>query len=103
MGRGSRRKPKHLAEKLLQIRTTLGLSQNGMIKRLGLTDELTQDYISGYERGVREPALPVLLEYARIAGIWIDVLVDDELDLPKKLPNVAERRQSLERFARLRS
>jgi transcriptional regulator with XRE-family HTH domain len=100
MGRASRRKPKRLAEKLLQIRTTLGLSQNGMIRRLGLTDELTQDYISGYERGVREPSLPVLLEYARVSGLWIDVLVDDELDLPKELSNIIERKSVLKRFVR---
>ena len=99
MGRASRRKPKRLAEKLLQIRTTLGLSQNEMIRRLGLSDELTQDYISGYERGVREPSLPVLLEYARVAGLFIDVLVDDELDLPDKLLKAAERKQALKRFA----
>jgi hypothetical protein len=43
-------------------------------------------HISEYERGEREPPLPVLLSYARLAGVCMDVLVDDELDLPAKLP-----------------
>jgi transcriptional regulator with XRE-family HTH domain len=86
MGRATPAKPKRLPEKLLQIRESLGLSQNGMLWRLGLPDKLIQTSISGYERGAREPSLLVLLEYARVAGVYMDVLVDDELDLPKKLP-----------------
>jgi transcriptional regulator with XRE-family HTH domain len=57
-----------------------------MIRRLGLADELTQDYISAYERGVREPPLPVLLKYAQAAGVYVDTLIDDEVDLPVGLP-----------------
>jgi transcriptional regulator with XRE-family HTH domain len=50
--------------------------------------ELSVDYsaVSQYELGTREPPLPVLLKYARLAGVIMDVLVDDEMDLPKKLP-----------------
>ena len=88
MGRGSRHKPKRLPKKLLQIRNTLGLSQNGMVRHLGLTEELSQEYISGFERGVREPSFTVLLQYARAAGVWMDVLVDDQLDLPSKIPSI---------------
>ena len=90
MGRGTRPRPERLAKKLIQIREALGLSQNGMIRHLGLEDSVTQDYISAYERGVREPPLPVLLEYARAAGVWVDVLIDDELDLPSKLPSTSK-------------
>jgi transcriptional regulator with XRE-family HTH domain len=86
MGRATPAKPKRLPEKLLQIRQALGLSQNGMLRRLGLPEKLIQTSISGYERGAREPSLLVLLEYAREAGVYLDVLVDDELDLPKNLP-----------------
>jgi transcriptional regulator with XRE-family HTH domain len=86
MGRGRRPKPARLAEKLLQIRTALALSQNGLIKHLGIADTLIREDISEFERGRREPPLPVLLKYARAAGVPMDVLVDDELDLPKKLP-----------------
>ena len=86
MGRYNRMKPLRLAEKLLDIRLKLGLSQNGMIERLNLTGVITQSRISGYELGTREPALPVLLRYARSAGISTDVLIDDNVELPRKIP-----------------
>jgi transcriptional regulator with XRE-family HTH domain len=86
MGTLGRQKPKRLAEKLLIIRRSFGDSQNSLLRHLGLTDELTQSDVSAFERGTREPSLSVLLDYARAAGIWIDVLVDDELDLPERLP-----------------
>lgn len=88
MGRYSRTRPKRLAEKLLRIRNTLGLSQNEMIRQLGLADELTQSRISGYELGTREPSLPTLLRYAHAAGVCVDYLIDDELSLPRKLPAI---------------
>lgn len=86
MGQSSRRKPARLAEKLMGIRVRLELSQNELIKRMDLEEELTQARVSAYERGVREPPLPILLRYAQVAGVWLDVLVDDEIDLPSKLP-----------------
>ncbi|HWW77763.1 MAG TPA: helix-turn-helix transcriptional regulator [Pyrinomonadaceae bacterium] len=84
MARGARLKPKRLAEKLVQLRTALGLSQNELIRALDV--ELTQNRISEYETGKGEPPLPVLLRYARLAGVCVDVLIDDEQDLPAKLP-----------------
>ena len=86
MGRYARKKPERLAEKLFRIREALELSQNEMIRRLGLDNELTQSRISGYELGTREPSLPTLLLFARVAGVCVDVLIDDDLDLPTKLP-----------------
>lgn len=86
MGRSSRPKPTRLAEKLLQIRTALRLSQNGMIRQMGLTDELLREEISLFEHGVRVPPLPVLLEYARAANVYVDALVDDAVNLPEVLP-----------------
>jgi len=59
--KSKRRKPLRLAEKLLQIRTQLGLSQGELIRRLGLDEKIERDYISKYERGVLEPTLDVLL------------------------------------------
>src|SRR5215212_3445394 len=85
MGKRSRPRPRRLAEKLLQIRQAYDLSQNGMIRRLGLEEELVQADVSAFELGTREPALPHLLRYARTAGVTVDVLIDDDLDLPKKL------------------
>lgn len=87
MGSTARRRPARLAEKLLNIRVSLGLSQNGMIRQLGLVDELTQAEISMFERGIRVPSLPVLLEYARAANLYLEVLADDTLDLPSKIPS----------------
>lgn len=86
MGRYHRTKPARLHEKLLQIRTSLGLSQNEMLNRLGLADELTRGRISGYELGTREPSLPTILRYARTVGLCVECLIDDHLDLPKRLP-----------------
>jgi len=86
VGRKPRRKPERLAEKLLQIRLGLGLSQNELIRRLGEEDALTQNRISDYELGVHEPSLITLLRYARAANVAMEVIVDDELDLPAKLP-----------------
>jgi transcriptional regulator with XRE-family HTH domain len=90
MGRYHRQKPVRLAEKLLYVRKILGLSQNEMIRRLGLEGEITQSRISGYELGTREPSLLTLLKYARIAGLSTDFFIDDELDLPKRLPAKSE-------------
>jgi transcriptional regulator with XRE-family HTH domain len=84
MGRVSREKPERLAEKLLKIRIDLELSQNQMLEKLGLSEKVFRSAVSGYELGTREPTLPILLKYARLAGISTDVLIDDELDLPKK-------------------
>jgi transcriptional regulator with XRE-family HTH domain len=83
-----RQKPLRLAEKLLRIRTALGLSQNEMIRRLGFDGELIQAHISAYERKRenRIPPLGVVLQYARCAGVEMEVLVDDDCELPEVLP-----------------
>lgn len=86
MGKRARPKPKRLAEKLLQIRNALGLSQSEMFRRLDVEEFSEVKRISDYEVGKSEPPLPVLLQYARVAGICLDTLVDDMLDLPEKLP-----------------
>ena len=86
MGRGPREKPERLAEKLLAIRQTLGLSQTEMLKRLGAEGRMAYHRISEFESGKGEPSLIVLLEYARVAGVCVDTLIDDKLDLPAKLP-----------------
>ena len=88
MGIVERPKPARLPEKLLQIRLALGLSQNGILERLDLAESSFRSSISGYELGTREPPLPILLKYAHAAGVCVDILIDDELDLPDRLPNV---------------
>ena len=54
MGLTPRPRPARLSEKLLQIRLALGLSQNEMLRRLGLDDSMIRSTISGYERGERD-------------------------------------------------
>jgi len=86
MGGAARIKPKRLAEKLRRVREALGLSQSELLRRLGFDGVIAYHRISNYELGTGEPPLPVLLAYARLAGVSTDVLIDDALDLPSKLP-----------------
>jgi transcriptional regulator with XRE-family HTH domain len=87
MGTKPRIKPERLAEKLVQIRLALELSQTEMWRHLGVEDLIVVKQISAYELGKREPPLWILLQYARAANVSTDVLIDDELDLPAKLPS----------------
>ncbi len=83
MGQKQRPQPKRLAAKLLGIRESLGLTQEQMANRLKHVKSPPQPgTISRYETGQREPTLLVLLEYARLAGVSTDVLIDDKLNLP---------------------
>ena len=86
MGQSQRQRPSRLAKKLLHIRKSFNLSQDGMVDHLGFRKTLSRERISAYEQGEREPSLPVLLQYAKLAGVWVDALIDDDLDLPEKLP-----------------
>ena len=70
MGRKARPKPGRLAEKLLQIREALGVSQSEMFRRLDVEEFSEVKRISDYETGKNEPPLMVLLSYARLAGVW---------------------------------
>ena len=95
----ARERPKRLAEKLLQIRNALGLSQGGMLHRIGLGETGYRHYVSHFETGKREPSLLILLEYARVANVYVEVLIDDELDLPAKLPS-AKKHEGVRRRGR---
>jgi transcriptional regulator with XRE-family HTH domain len=97
----ARQRPERLAEKLLQIRNALGLSQTEMHKRLEAEELFDYTTISKYELGKNEPPLMILLRYARAAGVYVEDLIDDDLDLPEKLPGTAHhtgiKRQSASR------
>lgn len=88
MGSLPRRSPKFLAEKLRRIRQAIdgGLSQEEMVTRLGLAGEIDRTYVSRYEAGTLEPPLGVLLRYAELAGLHLEVLADDDLQLPDRMP-----------------
>ena len=82
-----RKRPARLAEKLSQIRKALNLSQDGMLRVLGVEEEFQRDYISKFERGILEPPLHVLCAYAQAANVLMEVLAKDDLDLPAQLPS----------------
>lgn len=79
--------PKRLGKKLATIRRSFGMSQNEMLRHLGLDDKYLREEISAYERGVRIPPLNVILRYSKAARVWVNALIDDELDLPPSLPS----------------
>jgi transcriptional regulator with XRE-family HTH domain len=91
MGRSRRARPVRLAKKLRQIRTALGFTQQQMFEQLGETKTpLYRGHIGEYETGTRDVPVLVVLRYARIAGVYVDVLIDDDLDLPDVLPPVTK-------------
>ncbi len=86
MGRARRKKPDRLPEKLSGLRKGLGLSQSELLERLESSDyPIYKGDISNYELGKSEPPLVILLRYARLAGIAVEILIDDLLELPKRL------------------
>ena len=57
-----------------------------MYRRLGVKDEIPYTRILDFELDKSEPILTVLMQYARVAGVHTEALIDDALDLPDKLP-----------------
>lgn len=86
MGKAPRARPARLGQKIVEIRRKLDLSQNGLIRHLGLENKLFQGDVSAWELGNREPDLPTLLLIARAANIYVEALIDDTVDLPERLP-----------------
>lgn len=86
MAKAARPRPEKLSEKLKEIRTSLGLSQNEMLRKLGLAEKSNRSLISGFELGTKEPSLITLIAYADLANTTVDSLVRDNisLKLPKK-------------------
>jgi len=74
-----------MAEKLKQVRTSLGLSQREISIRLEFQDariRVARSTVSNYELGKREPPLLVLYAYTKLANVSMEVLIDDALDPP---------------------
>jgi transcriptional regulator with XRE-family HTH domain len=78
-----RHRPNQLAEKLLQIRKALGLSQKEMAERLGERAgfKITSRNVSKYERDKSIPYIEIVLAYARLANVEMNEIVDDDLEL----------------------
>ena len=81
MGRSRRNKPKKLSQKLLAIRQRLNMSQTEMARALQL--KVHYSAVSNYELGTREPDLIIVLRYSRLAGVPMEVIVDDQMTLPE--------------------
>jgi transcriptional regulator with XRE-family HTH domain len=91
MGRSNRIKPKRLGEKLKAIREALGLTQEELIQKLNYkASPLHHQNISGFEKNEREANLLILIAYSDLAGICLDNLIRDNLDLPIKIPSEAK-------------
>jgi transcriptional regulator with XRE-family HTH domain len=85
--KSKRLRPARLAAKLLLIRQELGLSQGGLVRHLGLEDQIGRDYVSKFENDLLEPTLDVLLAYARAisrnkSGEILEAIIDDDKDIP---------------------
>ena len=84
-GHGKPERPKRLAEKLIKIRTKLGLSQTGMadaLEKHGV--KAHRSYIARYELEHRVPGLLTVEAYAKIARVSMEQIVNDGLELPAK-------------------
>ena len=88
MGQSKRTQPKRLKGKLKAIRNYCGLTQQEMVEQLkkyAPRESIDTGYVSRFENGKREPTLPLLLAYSKVMGVSINTLVDDDIDLPKRL------------------
>ena len=99
MGTSPRIRPQRLAEKLRYIRESLILTQAQLMQRLAIEELTTQSSISEYESGKREPSSLILLQYARLAGVHLEDLIDDDEDLPEKLPGKVKHKRFKPTFA----
>ena len=89
----AKNRPKRLAEKLLQIREALGLSQKEMAERLSKQAgvKITYRNVSKYERDKSVPYIEIVLAYARLANVEMNQIVDDDLDIePTEWPEFIE-------------
>jgi transcriptional regulator with XRE-family HTH domain len=76
------------------------MSQDGIIRHLGLQNEIGRDYISKFERGVLEPTLNVLLAYAgaisaKRRGDFLEAFIDDAMDLPREVTADSHHQRSI--------
>ena len=86
MGTRKRPVPARLPEKLLKIRKLLDLSQEQLAARVShLPSPPHPGHVSRFEAGTREPNLIYLLEFSRLSGVSLEILLDDRLDVPEKL------------------
>ena len=91
MSRLPMRRPKYLGDKIRNIRENRVdgyLTQDDFADLLRATlksefndsyPELNREYVSGFERGTRVVPPIILLAYAHLANVYVDVIIDDRL------------------------
>ncbi len=78
----ARPQPRRLALKLRKIRKDLNLTQQQMAELVRhRRSPVYPGHVSEFEAARREPSLLVLLRYARAAGVKVEALIDDKLEL----------------------
>jgi transcriptional regulator with XRE-family HTH domain len=91
MAKAARPRPAKLAQKLKEIRISLGYSQDEMLRALGLAEKSNRSLISGFELGTKEPSLITLISYADLANVTVDEIVRDSINL--KITEKPERKK----------
>ena len=97
MGKVARKKTSRLGGKLRAIRLALKVSQPKLAEMVGLSGESSTQAISDFERGKSDPPLEVVLAYSRLANVLMEVLADDSIDLPAKIPATKKERGGVPR------
>lgn len=100
MGLKSRVIPKEMPKKLKFIRNHFELTLDELskaleaeLKLLGFPEiKVYTGGITEFEKGKREPQIPVLLAYAHLAGVYVDILINDDLEMPKYLSSKIKKR-----------
>lgn len=79
--------PARLGEKLKRIRENNNLSQGKMLLIINPKEQsqINRSRVSQYEKMQRVPSLVETQNYAQFAGVAVEVLINDELDLPANL------------------
>ncbi len=78
-----------LSHKLQRIHNYLGLTNGELLVKVN-PDERNgnnRSRISDYEKELREPSLVEVLNYARLVGIRLEILLDSKLNLPDEIEN----------------
>jgi len=84
MGRARCLQPARLPEKLKRIRLQRGWTQKQIAELLAKPGLIVRpSHITEYESGKRNVSLLLLLQYARLAGVSVESLIDDKLKLSK--------------------
>jgi len=88
MGKRARKRPQHLGRKLREIRDSFGLSQGLMLAKVGF-DKESRNNLSNFETDKREAPSELVLAYAKVIGVNLDVLLDDKRELPRAVRSAA--------------